>query len=75
VDLYPCSFQCRCKLYGDDIVGVCLVQDLDSEVQYVCRRLLGPKAIAEDKTGTWTRLDVLGYVLDIEQRLVSINSE
>ena len=50
-------------MYVDDIVGVCLVQDLDSEVQRakdVCTRLLGPSAIAEDKTETGTRLDVLG---------------
>jgi hypothetical protein len=70
------SLKGRCKMYVDDIVGVCLAQDLDCEVQCakdVCRSLLGPNAIAEDKTETGTRLDVLGYVLDIEQRLVSIS--
>jgi hypothetical protein len=69
------SLNGKCKMYVGDIVGVCLVQDLDSEVQCakdVCRSFLGPNAIAEDKTDTGTRLDVLGYVLDIEQRLVSI---
>ena len=70
------SLKGRCKMYVDDIVGVCLVQDLDSEVQRakdVCTSLLGPNAIAEDKTETGTRLDVLGYVLDIKLRLVSIS--
>ena len=70
------SLKGRCRMYVDDIVGVCFVQDLDSEVQCakdVCISLLGPNAIAEDKTETGTRLDVLGYVIDIEQRLVSIS--
>ena len=70
------SLKGRCKMYVDDIVGVCLVQDLDSEVQRakdICTSLLGPNAIAEDKTETGTRLDVLGYVLDVELRLVSIS--
>lgn len=63
-------------MYVDDIVGVCLAQDLDKEVQRtkdVCTSLLGPNAIAEDKTETGTRLDVLGYVLDIKLRLDSIS--
>ena len=70
------SLKGRCRMYVDDIIGVCLAKDLDSDVQRakdVCTSLLGPKAIAEDKTETGTRLDVLGYVIDIKQRLVSIS--
>ena len=70
------SLKGRCKMYVDDIVGVCLARDLDNEVKCakdVCTSLLGPNAIAEDKTETGTRLDVLGYILDIERRLVSIS--
>lgn len=66
----------QCKMYVDDIVGVCLVADLEMEVQCakaVCTRLLGPNAIAEDKTETGVRMDVLGYVLDLERKLVSIS--
>ena len=63
-------------MYVDDIIGVCLAKDLDSEVhcaKTVCINLLGPTAIAEDKTETGTRLDVLGYVLDLKLKLVSIS--
>ena len=66
----------RCKLYVDVIVGVCLAKDLDRDVQCVkdvCTSLLGPNAIAEEKTETESRLNVLGYILDIRLRLVSIS--
>ena len=66
----------RCKMYVDDIVGVCMAADLYDEIQCaktVCVDLLGPNAIAEDKTESGTRLDVLGYVLDLGLRLVSIS--
>ena len=65
-----------CRMYVDDIVGVCMVGDLQSEIQaakLVCTSLLGPNAIAEDKTESGLRLDVLGYVLDLELKLVSIS--
>ena len=63
-------------MYADDIIGVCLVQDLNSEIQCgkdVCTSPLGPNAIAEDKTEKMSRLDALGYVIGIAQRLVSIS--
>ena len=39
----------------------------------MCTKLLGPTAVAEEKTETGTRLDVLGYVLDLTLKLVSIS--
>ena len=39
-----------CTMYVDDIIGVCTNDALNSELniaQNVCRRLLGPGAIAE----------------------------
>ena len=68
----------RCKMYVDDIVGVCMANDLSTEIQcakMVCVDLLGPNAIAEDETESGTRLDILGYVLDLDLRLVSISRE
>lgn len=65
-----------CKMYVDDIIGVCMVKDLNDEVQCaksVCISLLGPYAIAEDKTETGTRIDVLGYVIDLKLKVVSIS--
>ena len=70
------SLKGRCKMYVDDIVGLCFAQDLNGDVQCakdVSTSLLGPKAIAGDKTETGTRLDVLGCITDIEQRLESIS--
>ena len=66
----------RCKMYVDDIVGVCMADDISNEIECaksVCTDLLGPNAIAEDKTEIGTRLDILGYVLDLELSLVSIS--
>ena len=66
----------QCKMYVDDIVGICMAADLEKEVQCakaVCTSLLGPNAIAEDKTETGVRMDVLGYVLDLEHKLFSIS--
>ena len=65
-----------CKMYVDDIIGVCMERDLNDEVQCaksVCITLLGPCAIAEDKAETGTRIDVLGYVIDLKLRMVSIS--
>lgn len=50
-------------MYVDDIVGVCMAVDLSDEIECakaVCVDLLGPNAIAEDKTESGIRLDVLG---------------
>ena len=71
----------RCKMYVDDIVGICLAKDLDFEIQkakMVCTSLLGPnarnkKGKEQDKTEKGTRMDVLGYVLDIDLKLLSIS--
>ena len=66
----------RCQMYVDDIIGVCMVKDLTEEVQCaksVCVDLLGPHAIAEDKTEVGTRIDVLGYVIDLNLKVVSIS--
>ena len=63
-------------MYVDDIICVCMVKDLYDEVQCaksVCIDLLGPSAIVEDKTKTSNRIDVLGYVIDLKLKVVSIS--
>ena len=63
-------------MYVDDIVGVCMADIISDEIQCaksVCTDLLGPNAIAEEKTESGTRLDILGYVIDLELSLVSIS--
>ena len=42
-------------MYVDDIVGVCMLSDLDSDLaltRETCVSLLGPTAVADDKTET-----------------------
>ena len=53
-----------------------MAADLSDKIECskaVCVDLLGPNAIAEDKTESGIRLDVLGYVLDLGPRLASIS--
>lgn len=62
-------------MYVDDIIGVCFEADLKEDLAKaakVCTDLLGPSAVAQDKTESGVRLDVLGYVIDLHLRRVSI---
>lgn len=62
-------------MYVDDIIGVCLVEHLESDLKRasdVIKQLLGPGAVADEKTESGTRVDIIGYVVDLSQRLVSI---
>ena len=67
-------------MYVDDIVGVSerseLQHDLDPE-RGVCTKLLGDHAVQDDKTVFTTRevrrLDVIGYIIDLEKQVVTIS--
>jgi hypothetical protein len=66
----------RALMYVDDIVGICLDTDLASDLsrtKTICTDLLGPKAIAEDKTECGTRLDIIGYIVDLTTHRVLIS--
>jgi hypothetical protein len=63
-------------MYVDDIVGICLDTDLASDLsktKTICTDLMGPKAIAEDKTDFGTRLDMIGYTVDLTTHRVLIS--
>ena len=63
-------------MYVDDTVGCCLDRDLESDkalARGICTSLLGPNAIADEKTESGTRLDVIGYVIDLSLKRVSIS--
>ena len=63
-------------MYVDDIMGVCFVKDLVAEQQSarsLCTRLLGPRAIAEDKTESGRKLVWIGYSVDLDKRLVNLS--
>ena len=59
----------------DDVIGVCFQSDLASDMELakdICTSLLGPKAVAEEKSETGTRLKVIGYTVDLNLKLLSI---
>ena len=62
-------------MYVDDIIGACFVGDVDQDLALtrgICTSLLGSGAIADDKTETGIRLDIIGYTVDLETQRVSI---
>lgn len=63
-------------MYVDDIIGITLRAFLVTDnivITDFCRKLLGSTAIAEDKSESGRRLDVLGYDIDLDSRRVSIS--
>lgn len=64
------------RMYVDDIMGVCLRKDLRAE-QETARRvstgLLGPTAVAEDKTEDGRVLVWIGYLVDLDRQLVNMS--
>ena len=64
------------RMYVDDIMGVCFVKDLEAEqesARRLCTRLLGPRAIAEDKTESGRKLVFIGYSVDLDKQLVNLS--
>ena len=62
-------------MYVDDIIGVGLIGDIEADLvitRSVCVSLLGPTAVADDKTEVGRRLDVIGYTIDLDSQRVSI---
>jgi hypothetical protein len=62
-------------MYVDDIIGATLQRFLQGDLKIseeVCTGLLGPKAVAPEKTEAGRRNDVVGWVLDLERRLITI---
>jgi hypothetical protein len=63
-------------MYVDDVIGVCMECDLASDLaltRAICTGLLGPSSVADDKTETGRRLDVIGYVIDLDSERVAIS--
>jgi hypothetical protein len=65
----------RAKMYVDDIFGVSLRKNLAHDMD--CARgvvvgLLGSKSLADDKEEMGTRLDIIGWVIDLDLCRLSI---
>lgn len=62
-------------MYVDDIIGVGLTKDIEKDLlttRTVCTSLLGPNAVADDKTEVGRRVDVIGYTIDLDAQRVLI---
>lgn len=65
----------KVQIYVDDIMGVCKRNDLSHDMdtaRIICTGLLGPNAVAEDKSKSGRRLDLIGYVVDLDTKSLSI---
>jgi hypothetical protein len=75
--LHHC-LQSDVTMHVDDIIGVGLADDIEEglrRTREVSTDLLGPTSVADDKTEYGRRLDVIGYVvnLDDERRYGSVS--
>ena len=68
----------RTLMYVDDIVGIGFAKDIPADLaltRSICTRLLGSGAVADDKTEVNRRLDVIGYIIDLDTRRVLISNK
>lgn len=62
-------------MYVDDIIGVGMESDISADLKLtrtVCTSLLGTNAVADDKTEVNRRIEVIGYVVDLDIQRVLI---
>jgi hypothetical protein len=62
-------------MYVDDIIGGCFAHEVNEDLgvtRRICTSLLGPGAVADDKTEQGRRIDIIGYTVDLENMRVSI---
>lgn len=62
-------------MYVDDVIGVGMIDEIPHDLaltRHVCVDLLGPTAVADDKTEVGRRVDVIGYTVDLDTMRVSI---
>jgi hypothetical protein len=62
-------------MYVDDIMGVSPIWALDSDITIAMERilgLLGPKSLADDKREVGRALDMIGWRIDLDDRIVTM---
>ena len=62
-------------MYLDDMLGVCWAWALTADLEctrLLCVRLLGDTAVADIKTEHGRRLIMIGWVIDLDERLVAV---
>jgi hypothetical protein len=69
------SLRSRTVMYVDDIIGICFAGDLDADLvktRAICTNLLGCGAVADDKTESGRKLEVIGYTICLDTERVGI---
>ena len=62
-------------MYVDDIIGVGFDEDIERDMastRAVCTALLGPTAVADEKSEVGRRIDIIGYIIDLDLRRILI---
>jgi hypothetical protein len=70
------ALQSDVLMYVDDIMEVGMAEHVPTDIaltRAICTSLLGPTSVADDKTEQGRRLDVIGYVIDLDTQRVSIS--
>ena len=70
--------QSRTIMYVDDIIGIGFEKDIAADLaltRTICTSLLGSGAVADDKTEVSRRLDVIGYIIDLDTGRVLISKK
>ena len=65
-------------MYVDDIIGIGFEKDITADLaltKNICTTLLGSCAVADDKTEVGRRLDVIGYIVDLDTGRVLISKK
>ena len=68
----------RTVMYVDDIIGIGFKMDIAADLaltRSICTTLLGSNAVADDKTEVSRRLDVIGYIIDLDTGRVLISKK
>lgn len=63
------------KMFVDDLMGVTSRKRVQRDVAIVieiCEALLGPEAVAKDKTLVGRVLEIIGWIIDLDRKRVSI---
>lgn len=65
-------------MYVDDIIGIGFEENIAADLALtrdICTGLLGSGAVADDKTEVSRRLDVIGYIIDLDTGRVLISKK
>jgi hypothetical protein len=70
------ALRSRTVTYVDDVMGVGFKEDLEADLitaRGICTSLLGPGSVADDKTKSGVRLDMIGYTISLPDNRVHIS--